>query len=204
MARRLAIFPLSGALLFPRTYLPLHIFEPRYVAMIQDVMARDQRFGMIQPRAEGTPPPLFEIGCIGKVAEVEALEGGRFNIILAGESRFRVLREMDVHTPFRQVEAEPFAAHEDEPGILASSERAALEQEGQRFAQRMGYEVDWQVVGSMDDETLVNGIARIAPFDVAAKQALLEANTLAERSELVIQLMQFIRRNDGQTDATLQ
>ncbi|HZV57096.1 MAG TPA: LON peptidase substrate-binding domain-containing protein [Sphingobium sp.] len=204
MPRRLAIFPLSGALLFPRASLPLHIFEPRYRAMISDVMARDQRIGMIQPSGPGEPPPLFSVGCIGRVAEIEALEDGRFNILLAGEARFRVLRELDVATPFRQVEADVFPCEADEVGILASSERAALEDEARRFATRQGYKVDWDAVTRLDDETLVNGIARIVPFDPAGKQALLEANTVSQRSELAIQLMQFIRKGDGRSDAILQ
>jgi hypothetical protein len=208
MSRRLAIFPLSGAVLFPRMHLPLHIFEPRYRAMIQDVMARDQRIGMIQPSGalglEGEPPPLFQVGCMGRVAEIEALEDGRFNIILSGESRFRVVGELDVSTPFRQVDAELYTAEEDDPGILAPSERAAIEGEAELFAGQLGYSVDWSAVASLDDETLVNGIGQIAPFDAAGKQAMLEADTLSDRSELAIQLMQFMRRDDGRSGVTLQ
>jgi uncharacterized protein len=208
MSRRLPIFPLPGAVLYPRLHLPLHIFEPRYRAMIQDVMARDQRIGMIQPSGQpgpgGEPPPLFGIGCMGRVAEIEALEDGRYNVILSGESRFRLIEELDVSTPFRQVEAELFTSEEDDPGILASSERAALEGEAQLFADQLGYAVDWSAVASLDDETLVNGIGQIAPFDPPGKQAMLEANTLSARSELAIQLMQFMRRNDGRNTAPLQ
>ena len=176
MSRRLAIFPLSGAVLFPRMHLPLHIFEPRYRAMIQDIMARDQRIGMIQPSGPGEPPPLFRIGCLGRVAEIEALDDGRFNIILSGESRFRIVDELSVSTPFRQVDAELFTLEEDDPGILAPSERAALEGEAELFADRLGYAVDWSAVQSLDDETLVNGIGQIAPFDAPGKQAMLEAD----------------------------
>ena len=207
MSRRLAIFPLSGAVLFPRMHLPLHIFEPRYRAMIQDVMARDQRIGMIQPsgppRPDGDPQPLFQINCMGRVAEIEALDDGRFNIILSGESRFRIVGELDVSTPFRQVDAELYTAEEDDPGILAPSERAAIEGEAELFAGQLGYSVDWSAVASLDDETLVNGIGQIAPFDAAGKQAMLEADTLSDRSELAIQLMQFMRRGDGRS-TTLQ
>ncbi len=204
MSRRLAIFPLSGAILFPRMHLPLHIFEPRYRAMVTEVIARDQRIGMIQPNGPGEPPGLFTIGCMGRIAEIEALDDGRFNIILSGESRFRLVRELDVSTPFRQVDAELFTPEEDDPGILASSERAALEGEAELFADKLGYAVDWSAVASLDDETLVNGIGQIAPFDAAGKQAMLEADTLSQRSELAIQLMQFMRRNDGRSSAVLQ
>lgn len=204
MSRRIAIFPLGGAILFPRMHLPLHIFEPRYRAMVSEVMARDQRIGMIQPSGSGETPPLYAMGCVGRVSEIEALEDGRFNLILAGEARFRIRRELEVVTPFRQVEAELLSAQEDDPGILASSERAALEQEARLFADSLGYAVEWDAVATLDDETLVNAIAQIAPFDSAAKQALLEADSLPDRSEMAIQLMQFMRRGDGQSSATLQ
>mgnify|MGYP001263503910 CR=1 FL=1 len=198
MQRRLAIFPLGGALLFPRMHLPLHIFEPRYRAMVTEAMAKDQRIGMIQPSGAGEPPPLFSVGCMGRITEIEALEDGRFNIILAGESRFRVQRELDVATAFRQVEAELYEADEDEPGVLAPSERAALEDEARSFADSLGYIVEWDAVETLDDEMLVNAIAQIAPFDTAAKQALLEAKALRDRTEMIIQLMQFARRGDAQ------
>jgi uncharacterized protein len=195
-ARRLSVFPLGGAILFPRMHLPLHIFEPRYRALVSDAMARDQRIGMIQPRDEGRTPPLFGVGCIGRIGDIEALEDGRFNIVLEGEARFRLIRELDVATAFRQVEAEVMSEEDDDPGILSAPERGALEGESRRFAQRLGYGVDWDAVGRLDDETFVNAIAQVAPFDVASKQALLEAGTLADRSEMLVQLMQFHMRGD--------
>lgn len=195
-ARRLSIFPLGRAILFPRMHLPLHIFEPRYRALVSDAMARGQRIGMVQPRGHGDEPPLFEIGCIGRISDIEALEDGHFNIVLEGEARFRIRRELDVTTPFRQVEAEPMSEEEDDPGVLSSIERAALEAESRLFAESLGYGVDWEAVGRLDDETFVNAIAQVAPFDIAAKQALLEADRLSDRSETIVQLMQFHRRGD--------
>ncbi len=200
---RLSIFPLAGALLFPRMLLPLHIFEPRYRAMISDAMARDRRIGMIQPRGDGARPPLYDIGCVGRIAEVEALEDGRYDIVLEGLALFRVTRELDVTTAFRQVEAELLPTP-DEPETLSLGHRAALETESRRFADAQGYAVDWDSVARLDDEALVNGIAQIAPFDSAAKQALLEAQTLADRAELTVQLMQFFGRHDGEDRVTLQ
>lgn len=208
---RLSIFPLPGALLFPGMHLPLHIFEPRYRAMISDAMARDRRIGMVQPKpnqgagapARGDRTPLFEIGCVGKITEVEASEDGRYNLILEGLSLFRIVRELDVTTAFRQVEAALLAAA-GEPEILSLSRRSALESESRRFADAQGYAVDWDAVTRLDDAALVNGIAQIAPFDVAAKQALLEAGTIEDRAELIIQLMQFFGRHDGEDSVTLQ
>ncbi|GGB23340.1 ATP-dependent protease [Sphingomonas metalli] len=199
---RLSIFPLPGALLFPAMHLPLHIFEPRYRALVSDAMARDRRIGMIQPAGPGEPPALYDIGCVGRIAEVEALDDGRYNLVLEGVSLFRILRELDVATPFRQVEAELLPTPEDE--VLSLGRRASLEQEARRFADLQGYAVDWRAVGRLDDTSLVNGIAQIAPFDVAAKQALLEAPDIETRAELAIQLMQFFGRHDGGDRVTLQ
>ena len=202
MSTRISVFPLPGALLFPRMHLPLHIFEPRYRAMVTDSLARDRRIGMIQPRDTNEPPTLFAVGCIGRIADVEAHDDGRFDIILEGLARFTILRELDVATPFRQVEAELEPAGTSE--ILSLAERASLERESRGFADMQGYAVDWEAVSRLDDEALVNGIAQIAPFDVASKQALLEADGLSDRAELIMQLMQFYGRHDGDDTATLQ
>lgn len=205
VAGRLSIFPLPGALLFPGLHLPLHIFEPRYRAMVSDAMARDRRIGMIQPRPDSRDedrPALFDIGCIGRIAEIEALDDGRYNLVLEGLSLFRVRDELDVTTLFRQVDAELIPTHDDETLTLGA--RAALEMEAKRFAEALGYAVDWDAVGRLDDTGLVNGIAQIAPFDVAAKQALLEASGIGMRADLLIQLMQFFGRHDGDDTVTLQ
>lgn len=192
---RISIFPLPGAILFPGMQLPLHIFEPRYRAMVKDALARDRRIGMIQPQRAADGAPLFQIGCLGKIAEVEALDDGRFNLVLEGEARFRVLRELDAITPFRQIEAE--LLEEELHPALASIERASFEREARRFADAQGYIVDWDAVTRLDDVSLIDGVSQIAPFDTAAKQALLEADTLSQRCELLVQLMQFFGRRDG-------
>jgi Lon protease-like protein len=198
---RLSVFPLAGALLFPRMHLPLHIFEPRYRAMVSEALARDRRIGMVQPRDERDPPTLFDIGCVGRIADVEALDDGRYNIVLEGLTRFTIVRELELGTPFRQVEAALEVACESESLSLAG--RASIEMESRRFADGLGYMVDWEAVTRLDDESLVNGIAQIAPFDAASKQALLEAPRLEDRAELIVQLMQFFGRH-GEDSATLQ
>jgi Lon protease-like protein len=204
VAVRLSIFPLAGALLFPRGHLPLHIFEPRYRALVTDALARDRRISMIQPRGPGEPPPLFDIGCVGHIREFERLDDGRFNIVLEGVTRFRLLRELEVSTLFRQVEADIDGfADAEVPDPLPSIMRAEIEREARRFADSRGVAVDWTQVSRLDDETLVNAISAIAPFDAAAKQALLEAVTLTERADLLAQFLGFFRRGDDD-GATLQ
>jgi len=201
--KRISIFPLTGAVLYPGLHLPLRIFEPRYRAMITDSLARDRRIGMIQPQRAGDDSPLYLIGCLGRIDEVEALPDGCFNIVLEGESRFRVLRELDVTTPFRQIEGELLVENEDE--VLAPVERALFEREARRFADAQGYEVDWESLVRLDDRTLINSAAQIVPFDAAAKQALLEVSSLPARCELLVQLLQFFSRRDGDEDRpTLQ
>jgi Lon protease-like protein len=203
MSFRLSIFPLPGAILFPGLQLPLHIFEPRYRELVGSALAKDRLIGMIQPQQSREGAPLYEIGCVGKIGDVEALEDGRYNIVLDGEARFRVLRELEVTTAFRQVEAELIDDPEDE--VLSSAERGNFEYEARRFAQLQGYSVDWDSVQRLDDETLINGVAQIVPFDTASKQALLEAPDLSQRCELMIQLMQFFAlRDDGDEIVTLQ
>jgi hypothetical protein len=204
---RVPIFPLAGALLFPRAQLPLHIFEGRYRAMVRDALASDRLIGMIQPKDEAAVPRLFEIGCIGRIIGSEELEDGRFNIVLAGVSRFRVADEVQVSTPYRQVDADRSGFDDDaEAEPLASIQRAELEREARRYADALGYGVDWEAVGRLDDEMLVNGIAQIAPLDVGSKQALLEAGDIAARADLLVQFMQFQRMLPGGADGpgTLQ
>ena len=204
---RVPIFPLAGALLFPRAQLPLHIFEPRYRAMVRDALASDRIIAMIQPKDGNEPPALFDIGCLGKIVGSEEMEDGRFNIVLEGISRFRIAREAEVMTPYRQIDADRQGFDDDvEPEPLASIQRAELERESRRYADALGYAVDWDAVGRLDDETLVNGIAQIAPLDAGSKQALLEADDIVARADLLVQFMQFQRMVPGGADGpeTLQ
>lgn len=203
MTTRLSIFPLPGAILFPGLQLPLHIFEPRYRELVGDALVRDRRIAMIQPQQAIEGAPLYSIGCVGKIGEIEAMDDGRYNLVLEGETRFRMTKELDVTTGFRQIEAELLP--EDENAVLSPVERAGFEQQARKFADRQGYSVDWDSVERLDDHSLINGVSQIAPFDPASKQALLEAQNLNARCELLIQLMQFYGRTDGDEEIiTLQ
>jgi Lon protease-like protein len=153
---------------------------------------------MIQPRKPGDGGLLYDVGCIARIGEVEALEDGRYNLILEGEQRFRLIRELDVTTAFRQVEGDPIEEPEDQ--YLSSVERAGFEQEARLFADRQGLQRGLDSVARLDDQSLINGVSQIAPFDPAAKQALLEAPDLASRCELLVQLMQFFGLHDGGED----
>jgi uncharacterized protein len=195
MTKRLPIFPLTGAVLFPGMQLPLHIFEPRYRAMVGDALIRDRLIAMIQPQRSVEGAALYAVGCLGRIGEIQAMDDGRYNLILEGTARFSIVRELDVTTAYRQIEAEIFAEDEDE--TLTHAQRGGFEREARHFADVQGYSIDWDSVERLDDRSLINGVSQIAPFDPASKQALLEAPTLSTRCELLVQLMQFYGRHDG-------
>jgi Lon protease-like protein len=175
--------------------------------MVRDAIAGDRLIGMVQPADTREPPRLFDIGCLGRIVGCDEMSDGRFNIVLEGVSRFRIEREEMCSTSYRQVEADPSGFDdESEPEPLASIQRAELERESRRYADALGYSVDWDAVQRLDDEMLVNGIAQIVPLDIGSKQALLEARDLPERADLLVQFMQFQRMAPGGADGpeTLQ
>jgi Lon protease-like protein len=206
---RVPIFPLPGAILFPRAQLPLHIFEPRYRDMVRDAIEGPGRIGMIQPLRldDDNHAPLYDVGCIGELAGIEELEDGRFNIVLLGTNRFRMVRESSEDETYRSADVDIESFDDSEPPPLSLGQRAEVEREARRLGDAMGLAVDWAAVGRLDDEMLVNAIAQVAPFDVGAKQALLEQATLDDRADLLVQLMQFHRAavNGGvEIEPTLQ
>jgi Lon protease-like protein len=181
--------------LFPRSQLPLHVFEPRYRAMVSDAVAGPGRIGMIQPLRDDDDnrAPLHVVGCIGEIGGVEEFDDGRFNLILVGTNRFRLVAEAPTEEPYRLADVDVAAFDDSEPDALALVQRAEVEREARRLGDALGLAIDWSAVNGLDDEMLVNAIAQVAPFDVGAKQALLEADGLDVRADLLVQLMQFQR-----------
>jgi len=196
---RVPIFPLPGAILFPRSQLPLHIFEPRFREMVSDAIEGAGRIAMIQPHRldDDNQAPLYAVGCLGELVGVEELDDGRYNIVLLGTNRFRLVGEARVDTPYRCADIDVEAFDDGEPPPLSLAQRAEVEREARRLGDAMGLAVDWNAVNRLDDEMLVNAIAQVAPFDVGAKQALLEEATLEGRADLLVQLMQFHRAAVG-------
>jgi Lon protease-like protein len=191
---RVPLFPLGGAILFPRSQLPLHIFEPRYREMVKDAIDGAGRIAMIQPQGnDDNGAPLYGVGCLGDIVGVEELDDGKFNIILLGSERFRLISEATTDTPYRCADVDIQAFDDSDPPPLSLGARAEVEREARRLGDALGLAVDWAGVNRLDDETLVNAIAQVAPFDIGAKQALLEEPTLAGRADLLVQLMQFHR-----------
>ncbi|MBP9184512.1 MAG: LON peptidase substrate-binding domain-containing protein [Fuscovulum sp.] len=203
----LAVFPLPGALLLPRGRLPLHIFEPRYLAMIEDCLKTPARLiGMIQPRE--TPagePRLHSIGCAGRLTAFSETEDGRYMITLSGVSRFRILEELQGFTPYRRMRVDwsPFPRDlgpaETDPGL----DRAALFALLARFFDDQGLSTDWDSLKEADSEHLVNALSMLLPLPPEDKQALLEAPSLTTRRETLVTLIEFALRG-GATDEVLQ
>lgn len=192
---RIPLFPLGGVILFPRSQLPLHIFEPRYRAMVNDAVSGAGRIGMIQPLRDDddNKAPLHAVGCIGEIGGIEELDDGRFNIVLVGTNRFRLIEEAPLDESYRLADVDIAAFDDSEPDALGLAQRAEVEREARRLGDALGLAIDWAAVNGLDDEMLVNAIAQVAPFDIGAKQALLEADGLDVRADLLVQLMQFQR-----------
>lgn len=191
------VFPLTGAVLFPRGVLPLNIFEPRYLAMIRDAMAATgaahRIIGMVQPKAAGDPPPLYRVGCLGRISEYKETDDGRILIALVGVSRFRIAAELERDTLYRQVMTDyhGFADDRHVEDSLDAASRASLEDALRPYLDARGLAADWEAVQSADDEALVTALSGALPFDPAEKQALLEAPTLSDRAQTLAALMSF-------------
>ena len=193
------IFPLAGAILFPRSQLPLHIFEPRYREMVRDAIDGGGQIGMIQPLRidDDNRAPLYGVGCLGEIVGIEELDDGRFNIVLLGSNRFRLIDEVAPEGSYRRATIDIEAFDDSDPDPLGIAQRAEVEREARRLGDALGLAVDWDAVARLDDEMLVNAIAQVAPFDTGAKQALLEQEALDGRADLLVQLMQFHRAAVG-------
>lgn len=204
----LPVFPLPGALLLPRARLPLHIFEPRYLAMIEDCMRTPERLiGMIQPREvpEGCDMRLQTIGCAGRLTAFSETEDGRYMITLSGVSRFRKLDEIDGFTPYIKcaVSWEGFdrdlGQAEHDSGFDRDYFLSLLE----RYFDAEELRTDWESLREAEDELLINSLSMLCPLDSEDKQALLEAPSLANRRETLTTLLEFALRG-GTSDERLQ
>lgn len=187
------IFPLSGAVLMPRAILPLNIFEPRYLAMTRDAIAGHKFIGMIQPRTDGRTPPVYETGCLGRINEWQETDDGRILMTLAGVTRFRILEELPVTTLYRQVRIDCALFTPDlvEASNLPPGTRKKLFDHLRQFLDARGLAADWSAVNSASDETLVSALTMLCPFTAAEKQALLEAENLPLRTDILASLLTF-------------
>lgn len=190
------VFPLPGALLLPRARLPLHIFEPRYLAMLDDTMKTSHRLiGMIQPREVpgSNEVKLQTIGCAGRLTGFSETEDGRYMITLSGVSRYKVTSEVEGFAPYRRcnVDWAPFARDlgvaETDKGFSRDEFMPLLE----RFFEAQGLSTDWDSLSDAEDELLINSLSMLCPFEPEDKQALLEAPSLETRRETLVTLIEF-------------
>jgi uncharacterized protein len=207
------VFPLPGALLLPRGQMPLNIFEPRYVALVDDVLRDGHRLiGMIQPdtRRPGPEdkPPLYKIGCVGRITQLAETGDGRYLIQLTGITRFRLEQELAVPTPYRQCQVsyapygDDFVARKGEDAV----DRKAVLDALSAFLKANKLKADWDGVENAPNEALVNALAMMAPFGAAEKQAMLEAPDLKTRAEILVAVteMELAKAKSTNGDTPLQ
>jgi Lon protease-like protein len=191
------VFPLPGALLLPRGQMPLNIFEPRYLAMIDDSFRDGYRLiGMIQPdpayNGGSDRPKLYNVGCVGRITQLAETGDGRYLIELTGVARFRIVEELSVATSYRQCRvtfapfADDFVARKGEEAV----DRGALLTALREFLKANDLKADWDGIEKAPNEALVNALSMMSPYGAAEKQALLEAPDLKTRAEILVAITQ--------------
>jgi Lon protease-like protein len=206
------IFPLAGALLLPRGQMPLNIFEPRYLAMVDDALAdRHRLIGMIQPDAahpgSGDKPNVYKVGCVGRITQLAETGDSRYLLELTGVARFRIAEELTVLTPYRQcrVTYQPFA----DDFVARKGEEAVNREELLKtladFLKANKLKADWDGIEKAPNEALVNALAMMSPYGAAEKQALLEAPDLKTRAEILVAVTEMeLARSGSEGETKLQ
>lgn len=200
------VFPLDGALLLPGGELPLQIFEPRYLNMVDDVMAGDRVIGMIQTKGgDRSRPILADVGCVGRITSYAETSDGRYLITLTGVCRFEPGEEISIRTPYRQVRAryDRFDADlaQDEQTLASTAVRERFGRALKRYLNRRELDIDWETATTAPLEPLVNSLAMGLPFDPPEKQALLEAPDLTGRFEALTALLEIDCMEDGDDES---
>ncbi|NJL50435.1 MAG: LON peptidase substrate-binding domain-containing protein [Blastochloris sp.] len=201
------VFPLAEALLLPRGTMPLNIFEPRYLAMIDDALKGARLIGMIQPdEARGTAkarPTLFSVGCVGRITQITETGDGRYLISLTGVARFRLIEEMPVLTPYRQCRVSyPFPCDFFADDGAGAVDRDAVLETLAEFLQANDLKADWEDIEKAPTELLVNALCMMSPFGAAEKQAMLEAADLPARAEVLVAVTRFALAQNNDDDDT--
>ena len=205
------VFPLEGVLLLPRTQLPLNIFEPRYLQMVDDVLRGSRIIGMIQPEdgehdAASGEPSLMKVGCAGRLTSYTETPDGRLMITLTGIARFRITRELDATTPYRQcaVDFEEFADDLKPEHDAEKVSRDRLLEVLKEYLDASGLQADWRAIKLSTNESLVNSLSIISPYGPREKQALLEARTLEDRNQMLIALTEIALQQGTSSENTVQ
>jgi uncharacterized protein len=203
------VFPLSSALLLPGGQMPLNIFEPRYLAMIDEAMAGSRVIGMVQPSFSGKEsqqdePALCKIGCLGRITQFAEVDDGRYLITLTGVARFTVEDEIKANTPFRQCRISPFMGDLEPETGAEQVDRHQLLKAFRDYLDAHGMEADWESVGRANTAVLVNALSMMSPYGPAEKQALLEAPDLKTRADTLIAITEINLARKGDSGSNLQ
>jgi Lon protease-like protein len=191
------VFPLPGAMLLPHGRMPLNIFEPRYLALVEDALGARRMFGMIQPDSLKPPvangPATFHIGCLGRITSFTETEDGRIVLSLLGVIRFALVEEVEQQRGYRRMRVDyaPFAQDLEPPSQNIGLPRKALLASLRGYFERQGLAADWDTIGEMDDPTLLTALCMMCPFAPSEKQALLEAESPAQRTQILQALLEF-------------
>ncbi|MFI4988285.1 MAG: LON peptidase substrate-binding domain-containing protein [Alphaproteobacteria bacterium] len=204
LPRVLPIFPLAGALLLPGGRLPLIIFEPRYLAMVQDALRAERMIGMVQPRdgaEKAAVPEVYRLGCAGRIVSFDETDDGRFHIALAGLGRFEIAEELPGINGYRRVVPDFSRYYDDfQPAPDGTIDRKRFIQFVRTYFKLQNIQADWKAIEAASDERLVTTLAMACPFEPSEKQALLEAADLAERGRVMMALfeMAVLGRKSGE------
>ena len=207
LPKQIAVFPLARVILLPHARLPLTIFEPRYLAMVEDALGGSRLIGIIQPqreppadskaRADNSPPPLQKVGCVGRISSFAESEKGKLLIALTGLCRFDLVKELPQRHAWRQVEADYKAWTEDMSPLTESFADGAVPRRHflevlRRYLERNQMQANWEYVNKSSNETLIDSSCMMSPYGVREKQALLEAKTTAARADMLIALTEML------------
>lgn len=208
MPEAIPVFPLSGALLLPRGQMPLNIFEPRYIAMIDHAMKTERLIGMIQPNPDrGDVGPLFSVGCAGRITQLAETGDGRYVLTLTGIARFRIRDAIDDGTPFLQFKVDWTPFEDDYTALHGedSVDRPSVLRALKDFSEANNVPVDWDSVKDAPNEALVNALSMMCPYGVREKQALLEAADLKARGDMLVAITEMeLAKAAGGGDTPLQ
>jgi Lon protease-like protein len=211
LPKSVPLFPLSGALLLPFSHRPLNVFEPRYIEMVDDALAGDRLIGLIQPldASEESPKgraPLQTVGCLGRLTHWEEHGEGRYFIILEGLTRFDLVTELTVMTPYRQaiVDAQRFASDFERAHGEEAVDRQRFLKMMRDYAEYAQFDLNWEEIDKTGTADLVNFCCMVSPYGAREKQVLLEAASIGDRAETLIALAEFEMAKGGTGSATLQ
>ena len=193
LPKEIPIFPLSNFIIFPKTSVPLNIFEPRYINMIDDAMKGNRMIGMIQPKSfNQKTPDLYKIGCVGKITSFNETEDGRYLIVLVGVSRFKITEELKTQKLYRlcKVDFKDFSYDlEEKDEEIKFSDLEFIFKNLKSLFIKQGYIIDWKELEKKSLHQTINALAMASPFSLEEKQILLETNDLSERKQKLEQIL---------------